>query len=117
MIVRKVHISQKRRQSTNHQSLRGEQARKRGRVQRLLQNCRKVCILFTVDNNFTIICIYNLIYIVVYPHTNCRLRLIKLERVKDYLLMEEEFILNQERLKPQEEIIKVNIKVSTLIII
>jgi len=29
--------------------------------------------------------------------------LLKLERVKDYLLMEEEFIQNQERLKPQEE--------------
>lgn len=37
------------------------------------------------------------------PNTKCRLRLLKLERVKDYLLMEEEFIQNQERLKPQEE--------------
>ena len=37
------------------------------------------------------------------PHTKCRLRLLKLERVKDYLLMEEEFVTNQERLKPQEE--------------
>jgi len=37
------------------------------------------------------------------PHTRCRLRLLKLERIKDYLLMEEEFISNQERLKPQEE--------------
>ena len=37
------------------------------------------------------------------PHTRCRLKLLKLERVKDYLLMEEEFIKNQERLKPQEE--------------
>jgi 26S proteasome regulatory subunit T2 len=35
------------------------------------------------------------------PNTKCRLRLLKLERVKDYLLMEEEFIQNQERLKPQ----------------
>ncbi len=26
-----------------------------------------------------------------------------MERIKDYLLMEEEFIQNQERLKPQEE--------------
>ena len=33
----------------------------------------------------------------------CRLRLLKQERIKDYLLMEEEFIRNQERLKPQEE--------------
>ncbi len=27
----------------------------------------------------------------------------RLERIKDYLLMEEEFIKNQERMKPQEE--------------
>jgi len=31
------------------------------------------------------------------------LRQLKLERIKDYLLMEEELIKNQERLKPQEE--------------
>ena len=37
------------------------------------------------------------------PHTRCRLRYVKLERIKDYLLLEEEFIKNQERLKPQEE--------------
>jgi len=37
------------------------------------------------------------------------LKLLKLERVKDYLTMEEEFILNQERLKPQEERNEVNI--------
>jgi len=39
----------------------------------------------------------------VLPHTRCRLRLLKLERVKDFLLLEHEFIENQERLKPQEE--------------
>jgi len=37
------------------------------------------------------------------PHTKCRLRLLKLERIKDYLLMEEEYIQNQERFKPLEE--------------
>lgn len=37
----------------------------------------------------------------VYPTTRCRLRLLKMERVKDYLLLEEEFIQNQERLKPE----------------
>lgn len=37
------------------------------------------------------------------PYTRCRLRLLRLERIKDYLLMEEEFIKNQERMKPQEE--------------
>lgn len=41
--------------------------------------------------------------ITVTPHTKCRLKLLKLERIKDYLLMEEEYIRNQERLKPQEE--------------
>ncbi|CAI7786631.1 unnamed protein product [Closterium sp. NIES-53] len=40
---------------------------------------------------------------VVTPATKCKLRLLKLERVKDYLLMEEEYVTNQERLKPQEE--------------
>jgi len=49
-----------------------------------------------------------LIKLLVTPHTRCRLKLLKLERVKDYLMMEEEFILNQERLKPQEERNEVN---------
>lgn len=37
------------------------------------------------------------------PLSKCKLRLLKMERIKDYLLMEEEFVANQERLKPQEE--------------
>jgi 26S proteasome regulatory subunit T2 len=37
------------------------------------------------------------------PHTRCKLKLLRLERVKDYLIMETEFISNQERLKPREE--------------
>uniref|UniRef100_A0AAZ3NT29 Proteasomal ATPase second OB domain-containing protein n=1 Tax=Oncorhynchus tshawytscha TaxID=74940 RepID=A0AAZ3NT29_ONCTS len=37
------------------------------------------------------------------PHTHCRLKLLKQERIKDYLLMEEEFIRNQEQMKPLEE--------------
>ncbi|VTJ67571.1 Hypothetical predicted protein [Marmota monax] len=37
------------------------------------------------------------------PHTQCRLKLLKLERIKDYLLMEEKFIRNQEQMKPLEE--------------
>lgn len=40
---------------------------------------------------------------VVKPIKKCKLRLLKLNRVKDYLLLEEEFITNQERLKPAEE--------------
>ncbi|URD99221.1 regulatory subunit 4 [Musa troglodytarum] len=35
--------------------------------------------------------------------SKCRLRILKLECVKDYLLMEEEFIANQERLRPYEK--------------
>ncbi|KAI7836065.1 hypothetical protein COHA_010034 [Chlorella ohadii] len=37
------------------------------------------------------------------PSAKCKLRLLKLERVKDWLLMEEEFVQNQERLKPADE--------------
>lgn len=37
----------------------------------------------------------------VFPTTRCRLKLLKIERIKDYLLLEEEFIQNQERLKPE----------------
>lgn len=39
----------------------------------------------------------------VMPLSQCKLRLLKLERIKDYLLMEEEFVTNQEILNPQEE--------------
>ncbi|KAJ3317863.1 ATPase of 26S proteasome regulatory subunit 4 [Blyttiomyces sp. JEL0837] len=39
----------------------------------------------------------------VFPTTRCKLKLLKNERIKDYVLMEEEFVQNQERLKPQEE--------------
>ena len=39
----------------------------------------------------------------VFPNTRCKLKLLKLERIKDYLLMEEEFVLNQERLKPMDQ--------------
>ncbi|KAL9272715.1 26S proteasome regulatory subunit 4 homolog A-like protein [Drosera capensis] len=37
------------------------------------------------------------------PITKCKLRLLKLDRVKDYLLMEEEFVGNQERGKREEK--------------
>lgn len=37
----------------------------------------------------------------VFPTTRCRLKLLKQERIKDYLLLEEEFVQNQERLKPE----------------
>ncbi len=40
---------------------------------------------------------------VVTPATKCKLRLLKFDHVKDYLLMEEEFMAGQERLKPQED--------------
>merc|ERR1719183_698407 len=37
------------------------------------------------------------------PSAKCKLRLLKMERVKDFLLLEEEFMKNQEILKPKEE--------------
>ena len=40
---------------------------------------------------------------VINPHTKCKLRELKLNRVKDYLILEQEFIVNQQLLKPQEE--------------
>ena len=36
----------------------------------------------------------------VFPTSKCKLRLLKLERIKDFLLMEEEFIQNQEVHRP-----------------
>ncbi|KAL1935696.1 hypothetical protein VTP01DRAFT_4836 [Rhizomucor pusillus] len=39
----------------------------------------------------------------VFPNTRCRLKTLKMERIKDYLILEEEFVQNQERLKPAEE--------------
>ncbi|KAG5459070.1 MAG: hypothetical protein BJ554DRAFT_587, partial [Olpidium bornovanus] len=42
-------------------------------------------------------------FFLVYPNTRCRLKLLKMERIKDYLLLEDVFVQNQERLKPQEE--------------
>ena len=39
----------------------------------------------------------------VLPTYKSRLRLLRQERVKDYILLEQEFIQNQERLKPQDE--------------
>ncbi|KAJ1450214.1 26S proteasome ATPase regulatory subunit 4 [Pelagophyceae sp. CCMP2097] len=38
----------------------------------------------------------------VYPTSKCKLRLLKMERIKDFLLMEQEFIRNQEVFKPHE---------------
>ncbi|KRY68883.1 26S protease regulatory subunit 4 [Trichinella pseudospiralis] len=37
------------------------------------------------------------------PHARCRLKLLKAERIKDYLLLEEEFLKNIQVAKPQEE--------------
>merc|ERR1719327_1175726 len=37
------------------------------------------------------------------PNAKCRLRLLKDERVKDYLMMEGEFIKEQQRLAPQDD--------------
>ncbi|KAI7859189.1 26S proteasome subunit P45 [Circinella umbellata] len=39
----------------------------------------------------------------VFPNTRCRLKTLKMERIKDYLLLEEEYVQNQEQMKPAEE--------------
>jgi len=39
----------------------------------------------------------------VLPSSKCKLRMMKLERIKDFLLMEQEFIRNHEVFKPREE--------------
>ena len=39
----------------------------------------------------------------VHPTTRCRLKLLKLERIKDHLLLEEEFVMNQDRLRPKDD--------------
>src|ERR1700722_8843784 len=39
----------------------------------------------------------------VYPTTRCKLKCLKMDRIRDYLEMEKEFVENQEKLKPQEE--------------
>jgi len=37
------------------------------------------------------------------PVTKCKLRLLRMERIKDFLLIEEEFLSNQEIVKPRQE--------------
>lgn len=37
------------------------------------------------------------------PLSKCKLRLLRLDRIKDFLLLEEEFLTNQQALKPREE--------------
>jgi len=37
------------------------------------------------------------------PLSKCKLRLLRMERIKDFLLIEEEFLNNQEAVKPREE--------------
>jgi 26S proteasome regulatory subunit T2 len=39
----------------------------------------------------------------VLPLSKCKLRLLRMERIKDFLLIEEEFLSNQETIKPREE--------------
>ncbi|TID29549.1 hypothetical protein CANINC_001823 [Pichia inconspicua] len=39
----------------------------------------------------------------VLPNTRCKLKLLRLERIKDHLLLEEEFVSNQELLQPTEQ--------------
>lgn len=51
---------------------------------------------------------------VVLPASQCKLRLLKLERVKDFLIIEEEYIRNQELLKPKQA--KDDVSASTVVV-
>lgn len=42
-----------------------------------------------------------------FPTLKCKLRSMKLDRIKDFLLLEKEFIENKEALKPKKEADKV----------
>lgn len=42
-----------------------------------------------------------IVLVAVFPTAKCKLRQMKLERIKDFLLMEAEFIKNQQILRPQ----------------
>lgn len=53
---------------------------------------------------------------VIFPTSKCKLRLLKLERVKDFLLMEQEFIQNQEIRRPREEQNEVRIQTIYILI-
>jgi 26S proteasome regulatory subunit T2 len=39
----------------------------------------------------------------VMPASKCKLRMLRMERLKDFLLIEEEFLMNQEAVRPREE--------------
>jgi hypothetical protein len=49
-----------------------------------------------------IILITSILFLVT-PTSKCKLRLLKLERIKDFLLMEQEFIQNQEVFRPSAD--------------
>ena len=56
--------------------------------------CNILSALVLCPNDSCVVCL-------VTPHTRCRLKVLKLERILDFLKMEEELIQNMERLRPQ----------------
>lgn len=69
-----------------------------------LKNFLPVCLTRVFIRNFFSLTVNFPVWtFTVTPHARCRLRLLKAERIKDYLLLEQEFIRNMERLKPFEE--------------
>lgn len=49
------------------------------------------------------------VYLAVFPTAKCKLRMMKLTRIKDFLLLESEFIKNQKILRPSEDRDKVRL--------
>lgn len=92
----------KRRKMPNHVLLQLALDAKSGRsaVRRHKRNYQLVCysaLLFYCNDVFR-----GISHWLVTPHARCRLRQLKMERVKDYLLLEQEFVQNQERLRGRE---------------
>lgn len=50
------------------------------------------------------------VYLAVFPTAKCKLRMMKLTRIKDFLLLESEFIKNQKILRPSEDRDKVRLR-------
>lgn len=76
----------------NHRSQPELEERKR-RVPPLFKNYLKVSPIFS----------HILLNFLVFPSTRCRLKLLKSQRIQDFLLLEEEYIQNQEQIRPKEQ--------------
>lgn len=87
-------LYRRKRRNGNHRPVQQESARSAVKVLIRQTSCLQVYYVNAIYYNITLS---------VFPTTRCKLKLLRAERIKDYLLLEEEFVQNQERLKPREE--------------